>query len=243
MTLRWVVATGNTHKVRELQEILGPLGVTLVTPLELGARVWVEETGTTFTANAVLKAHAWFVATGLPALADDSGLCIDALGGAPGVWSARWADLADERPAEASADAANNARLVRELQARGLASTPAHYACALCLVRPASPARDPLPTLTWDPALHLPAGRWPLRMPGAAHPVEVVLAHGTLEGEVTPMPAGAGGFGYDPHFIMPDGHRLAEWSADRKHAVSHRGVAGRALRALLEATPSSSDLG
>ena len=88
---RLLIATTNPHKIREFHEILVGLPYELVTPLDLGLSFDVEETGTTFAENAALKATAWADATGMLALADDSGLEIDALGGEPGIFSARWA--------------------------------------------------------------------------------------------------------------------------------------------------------
>lgn len=88
--MKFVLASHNKNKLRELQEILGGLGVEVVLQSELGLDLEPEETGTTFTENALLKARAVMEASGLPAIADDSGLCVDALQGAPGVYSARY---------------------------------------------------------------------------------------------------------------------------------------------------------
>lgn len=88
---RLLIASTNPHKIQEFREILAGLPYELVSPLDLGLSLMVEETGTTFAENAALKAIAWADASGLLALADDSGLEIDALAGAPGIYSARWA--------------------------------------------------------------------------------------------------------------------------------------------------------
>ncbi len=88
--MKMVLASKNTHKLTEMQAILGQLGVEVVLESDAGVDVDVEETGTTFEENACLKAHAVMEASGLPAIADDSGLCVDALNGAPGVYSARY---------------------------------------------------------------------------------------------------------------------------------------------------------
>lgn len=88
--MKLVLASKNAHKLEELQAILADLGVEVVPESAVGVDVAVEETGTTFEENAYLKAHAVMEATGLPAVADDSGLCVDALNGAPGVYSARY---------------------------------------------------------------------------------------------------------------------------------------------------------
>ena len=89
--MKLVLATQNPKKLKEMNEILRHLGVEVVSEAELGVRIEVEETGETFTDNARLKATAVMQATGLPAVADDSGLCVDALNGGPGVYSARFA--------------------------------------------------------------------------------------------------------------------------------------------------------
>ncbi len=90
--MRYVIATHNRHKLEELARILAPLGIEAVTDRDLGVTLSeVDETGKTFAQNAFLKADAACRETGLPAIADDSGLCIDALDGAPGVYSARYA--------------------------------------------------------------------------------------------------------------------------------------------------------
>ena len=88
--MKLVLASKNPHKLKELEEILSGLGVEVMMESEAGVDVEVEETGATFEENALLKARAVCEASGLPAVADDSGLCVDALNGAPGVYSARY---------------------------------------------------------------------------------------------------------------------------------------------------------
>ena len=88
--MKLVLASKNAHKLVEMRDILSQLGVEVVLESEVGVDVDVEETGATFEENAYLKAHAVMEASGLPAIADDSGLCVDALNGAPGVYSARY---------------------------------------------------------------------------------------------------------------------------------------------------------
>ena len=128
---RLLVASHNAGKVRELNELLAPFGVACVSAGELGLPE-PEETGTTFEANADLKALAAATAAGLPALADDSGLCVDALGGDPGIYSARWAGPAkDFGAAMARVEAALAAAGAGSPQARR-----AHFACALSLAWP-----------------------------------------------------------------------------------------------------------
>jgi XTP/dITP diphosphohydrolase len=135
--LKLVLATTNPGKRRELQALLAPLGMQLLLQSELGIDS-VEETGASFEANALLKARYVSLRSGLPALADDSGLEVDALGGRPGVHSARYAGVG-------ASDAQNNALLLRELAAAGAlepAQRRARYCCVLALqpqVREAPP--------------------------------------------------------------------------------------------------------
>jgi XTP/dITP diphosphohydrolase len=126
--MRVVVATGNAHKLVEIGRILEGLDVQLVAMTELGVESPVED-GDTFEANALIKARACVDATGLPAIADDSGLEVDALGGDPGVWSARYAG-------EPTDDHANNARLVAELADVPDARRTARFVCAAAVVHP-----------------------------------------------------------------------------------------------------------
>lgn len=125
--MKLVVATRNAGKRRELEALLAPLGYELLTLDEAGVTGEVEETGDTFVENAELKARAALEATGLCVLADDSGLEVDALGGAPGVRSARYAGVAHD-------DQANNARLLRELV--GVTARGARFRCALVYLEP-----------------------------------------------------------------------------------------------------------
>ncbi|WP_344288868.1 RdgB/HAM1 family non-canonical purine NTP pyrophosphatase [Streptomyces synnematoformans] len=131
---RLVLATRNEGKVTELRAILGAAGVAARL---LGTDAFpdapdVPETGVTFAENALLKAHALARATGLPAVADDSGLCVDVLGGAPGIFSARWSG----RHGGADVDAANLALLLAQLADVGPEHRAAHFACAAALALP-----------------------------------------------------------------------------------------------------------
>lgn len=132
---RLLLATGNRHKVVEVEEILAAHGIAVITPAAVGGLPAVVEDGMTFAANAIKKAESGCAASGLWTLADDSGIEARALGGAPGVCSARYAG-------EPCDDAANNARLVRELT--GQADRHVQYRCVIALARPGQP------TLTWD---------------------------------------------------------------------------------------------
>ena len=128
---RLVIATHNTGKLAEFRELLKPHGVTVLSAGELGLPE-PEETGTSFAANARLKAEAAARGAGLPALADDSGLCVDALDGAPGNYSARWAG-----PEKDFAGAmARIEALLGERGAEAPEARRAHFTAALCLVWP-----------------------------------------------------------------------------------------------------------
>jgi XTP/dITP diphosphohydrolase len=190
---RLVLASNNPGKIREFRELLAPLDFEVVPQGELGVPE-ADEPHYTFVENALEKARHASRRAKLPALADDSGICVAALGGEPGVHSARFAG-------EPKSEQRNNAKLVELL--RDERNRRAHYYCVIVLVRH---AEDPEPLIA--------EGRW--------------------HGEVVATPRGAGGFGYDPHFLLPDlGRTAAELSPDEKHAVSHRGKALRRLIALL----------
>ena len=122
-----VLATGNKGKIREFSEAFSHLSIDCVPVKEVISIEEPEETGTTFMENALLKARYYAKATNRPCLADDSGITVDALNGAPGVYSARYAGHHGD-------DQANNEKLIRELQ--GKSDRTAHYVCALALVHP-----------------------------------------------------------------------------------------------------------
>ena len=191
-----LLATRNAGKIREIRQM------TANTPL-----VWhsldefpdvpaAEEQGATFAENARLKALHYAAATGRCTLADDSGLEVDALGGAPGVHSARYAGWPRD-------DQANNRRLVQALAGVPVERRTARFHCVMALARPG----------------------------------EVVLeTEGTFEGLVIDQPRGTNGFGYDPHFLIPElGRTVAELPAEQKNARSHRGQALRAMLKQIEA--------
>ena len=139
-TKKIVLASGNEGKLRELQQLLSKLDVELVTQKSLGIAD-ADETGLTFIENAILKARHASEASGLPALADDSGLAVDALGGAPGIYSARFA----ESPAgteRAARDAANNQKLLQSLEGLSDSERNAQFHCVVVFLRH---AQDPTP--------------------------------------------------------------------------------------------------
>lgn len=141
--MRYIMATHNKDKIREMTRILQPLGIEAVTDRDLGiALPEVDETGTTFAENAYLKAASACAFTGLPAIADDSGIVVDALNGAPGVYSARYGG-------EGLDDKDRNALLLREMTDVPEEKRAAHYACAICCVFP-----DGRNTITAEGEMH-----------------------------------------------------------------------------------------
>lgn len=133
---RLVLASGNPGKIAEMRDLLGDVGIEGITQRELGIAE-VEETGATFLENAILKARHAARASGLPALGEDSGLCVDALGGAPGLYSARYAGS----PSNAEA---NIAKLLEALKDTPAEQRGAYFYCALVLMRH---AEDPMPLI------------------------------------------------------------------------------------------------
>ncbi len=126
----FILATNNMKKLAEMQRILLPLGINVVTAKMLGITLEdVEETGTTFEENAQLKARAACAETGLPSIADDSGLCVDYLDGAPGIYSARFSGGHGD-------DERNNDLLLEKLEGVPTEQRGAHYVCAICCVFP-----------------------------------------------------------------------------------------------------------
>ena len=202
--MRLLLASNNAGKLRELQTLFTPLGFDLVTQGSLGIAE-ADEPHATFIENALAKArHAALWSQGA-AIADDSGLCVDALGGAPGVVSAHFAEL-ELPPVEREAqrrlqDAANNALLLQRMQ--GVPDRRARFVCTLVAVRAAD---DPEPLIA--------TGRW----------------QGTLLQEAQ----GSAGFGYDPLLFIPALVRsVAELDVETKNAHSHRALAVRQMLALM----------
>ena len=127
MSEKFVLASHNPGKIKEMSAILAQFGVEVVSPRELGITVDVEETGTTFAENAMLKAKAICAASGLPAIADDSGLCVDALNGGPGVYSARYGG-------EGLDDKGRYTLLLNNM--RGQTTRAAHFTCSIACAFP-----------------------------------------------------------------------------------------------------------
>lgn len=187
-----VLASNNQGKLKEFSAAFNKLGIEMVAQGVLGVTE-AEEPYNTFVENALAKARHASLATGLPALADDSGISVPALNGAPGVHSARYATLPDG----GKSDAANNRKLIQEMSVQ--ANNKAFYVALLVFVRHAD---DPRP----------------------------IIAEGTWQGEIIATARGTNGFGYDPHFYLPDLDRTAaELSLTEKNSLSHRAMALKKL--------------
>jgi XTP/dITP diphosphohydrolase len=208
--MRLVLASNNAKKLAELHNLFRGLDVELVAQGALGIAE-ADEPHPTFVENALAKARHAAAACGGPAIADDSGLCVHALGGAPGVASAVFAGEvaavgapSDREVRRRAQDAANNALLLQRLdRVEGRAERSAYFVCTLVALRHAA---DPEPLIA--------VGRWP--------------------GRILRAPRGEGGFGYDPlMFIDALGASVAELPAGTKNAHSHRAQAAAAMRALL----------
>lgn len=192
---RIVLASSNSGKLAEFRALLANTDIALTAQSQLSVPE-AAETGLSFVENAIIKARHAAHHTGLPALADDSGLEVDALDGAPGIYSARFAGGHGD-------DAANNRKLLSLMKTVPEGKRTARFQCVLVYLRH---AEDPVP----------------------------LICQGTWEGRIARQPGGAGGFGYDPLFYVPDrGCTAAELPADTKNRFSHRARAMTALAASL----------
>ena len=203
--MQLVLASNNAKKLSELRALLAGIDVELVAQGELGIAE-ADEPFHTFIENALVKARQAAQASGGAAIADDSGVCVDALGGEPGVASAHYAAIDTNEPDREARrriqDAANNARLLQRLA--GATDRRAHFVSTLVAVRH---AQDPQPLVA--------VGRWP--------------------GEILTAPRGTLGFGYDPLMFIPGlGCTVAEMDAVKKNAHSHRALACAQMRVLLQ---------
>jgi XTP/dITP diphosphohydrolase len=215
--LRVLVATNNAGKLREYRQLLQDLPVEPVSPAELGLVLDVDETGETFADNARLKAEAFAAASGLPTLADDSGVEVDVLGGEPGVRSARYGG-----PGLTEAD--RYRLLLDRLTDVRWEQRVARFRCVIALAvdghaddRPAGKSAVAPP---YGPAPHLTK--------------HVSFAEGRCEGFIARGPRGANGFGYDPVFFLAEfGLTMAELADEAKNRISHRARAVQRVKAIL----------
>ncbi|MFV0478194.1 MAG: RdgB/HAM1 family non-canonical purine NTP pyrophosphatase [Parahaliea sp.] len=197
-----VLASTNVGKLKELAGILAPLGLNLRSQAEFQLPE-VDENGLSFVENALIKARAAAAYSKLPAIADDSGLEVDALAGAPGIHSARYASAEEGgQNGRTARDAANNRKLLTALAEQAPAQRSARFVCVLVYLRH---AEDPTP----------------------------LICQGSWHGTILEQERGAGGFGYDPLFYVPEQDcSAAELATDLKNRISHR---ARACALLAEA--------
>ena len=189
------MATNNKGKQKEFRELFAAYKIEVKFPQDLDHYEEPEETAETFLENALIKARYGAKVSGLPCLSDDSGLCVPALKGAPGVYSARYAQKND--------DEANKQKLIQEITKVPEQERGAFYCCVLMLIQS---EHDPMP----------------------------MAFQGTWHGVIRPEPVGAGGFGYDPLFYIPElNQTAAELNAIDKNRLSHRGQALQKMLAFL----------
>ena len=206
--MKLVFATGNIGKLREASEILGE-GFELVSLAQVGIEEDIPETGNTLRANSLQKARYLFDKVGCDCFADDTGLEVDALGGAPGVYTARYAGEGKDF----------NANMDKVLYELSVLEGEAKIAASMGLrTKPVSRRARFKSVIT-------------LMING-----EVKMFEGTLEGEIARVKSGNGGFGYDPIFIADEfpGMTLADITEEEKNAISHRGKALRAMAQWLQ---------
>ena len=201
--MKLVFATGNIGKLREASEILGE-GFELVSLAQVGIEEDIPETGNTLRANSLQKARYLYDKVGCDCFADDTGLEVDALGGAPGVYTARYAG-------EGKDFNANMDKVLYELSVlEGEAKMAESFGLKIKTVSRRARFKSVITLIING---------------------EVKMFEGTLEGEIAREKSGNGGFGYDPIFIADEypGQTLADISEEEKNAISHRGKALRAM--------------
>lgn len=204
------LATGNQNKKREMSELFPEH--TIVIPKDEGIDFDPEETGTTFYENSLIKAKALYELVHAPVLADDSGICVDAMDGAPGIYSSRYGgpDFMQGRPdGEKTPQDKQNLFLIQQttegIKSGKAQKRTAHYTCAIVFYM----GKD-----------------------------RIYIAQDTMEGEIIEdinQARGNGGFGYDPIFYLPQYDKTAaELTADEKNAISHRGKASKIIKEIVE---------
>lgn len=212
-----LVATRSAHKLREIRDLLRDCGAPVLSPEEHGVEPIPEEDAVeefdSFAANAIAKAVHFCQRTGMPTVADDSGIVVPALGGRPGVLSRRFAESRGVVPREDERDDTNIRLLLEEMAPLDDDDRRAYFACVAALAVPRAAAPD-----------------------RPAPPIALRIFAGTCQGVVTRAPRGTGGFGYDPVFLVPHlGLTFGEAPAPAKARLSHRARAFRALASCLPA--------
>lgn len=193
-----ILATGNPHKKEELNRILAPHRILI--PSDISVEFDAEETGTTYLENALIKARVLAEAAGgRPVIADDSGISVSSLGGAPGVYSARYGSEEGGKDLEASE---RNELLLQNMIHMTGEQRNAFFVCCMVLI---------------------------------IDEYRFFTAQETFGGIISEQPSGIGGFGYDPIFMLPDiGCTVAELDDLEKDRISHRGRAGKRIKAILD---------
>ena len=200
------LASGNKHKQKEMQELLPNFEIRI--PSDDGIEFNPTEDGTSFYENALIKARALWELVHEPVIADDSGICVDALGGEPGIYTSRYAGpdfMHGKSDGTKIPQEEQNSLLIEQLNATGSPDRACHYTCAMALL---------------------------------LNKNRIFVAQETFEGELIHSieeQAGTGGFGYDPIVYLPEYKKtVAEISAEEKNRISHRGKAVRAIKRILE---------
>lgn len=200
------LATNNKHKKKEMQEILKDYEIRI--PADDGIDFDPEETGTTFHENSMIKALELWKIVKKPVIADDSGICVDALNGAPGIYSSRYGGpehMQGYPDGTKITQDEQNKFLIEQTNATGTNDRSCHYACSMVLL---------------------------------VNPDRFFIAQETMEGKLIERiedQAGSGGFGYDPIVFLPEfGKTIAEITADEKNKISHRGKAVKAIEKILK---------
>ena len=200
--MKLYLASGNEHKRIEMQQILPEFEILI--PKDEGIEFEPEETGSTFYENSMIKAQALWDIVKAPVIADDSGICVDALGGAPGIYTSRYAgpEFMKGRPdGKKIPQDEQNRLLIEQLNATKSDNRSCHYTCSIVLM---------------------------------LNPDRFFVAQETFEGKLIDSiekQAGTGGFGYDPIVFLPEyGKTVAEISADEKNRISHRGKAVKLVK-------------
>lgn len=240
MKVQIVFATGNADKVREIREIIQDPEASVYSMKELGISSDPEETGTTFEENARIKARAVAdillegparylqdLSTPIAVLSDDSGLVVDALGGAPGIYSARFLGRDTSYTEKMN-------YILSELKDKTGDERSARFVCACAAVLLPAPESAASGAAALEPADRKAAALEPADREGAAPEVREIVVTETMEGQIADRIAGEHGFGYDPVFYLPEyGKTSAELTDEEKNAISHRGKAFRAMTARL----------
>lgn len=231
MKVQIVFATGNADKVREIREIIQDPEASVYSMKELGISSDPEETGTTFEENARIKARAVAdilledparylqdLSAPIAVLSDDSGLVVDALGGAPGIYSARFLGRDTSYTEKMN-------YILSELKDKTGDERSARFVCACAAVLLPAPESAASGAAALAPAAFNPADH-----EAAAPKAREIVVTETMEGQIADHIAGEHGFGYDPVFYLPEYRKTsAELTDEEKNAISHRGKAFRAM--------------